>query len=172
MKKILTLAALLLTSVSLFAAKPLKVVDGSLDILKKDAKATWKIDLSKAVFEKEGDFKAWCGPDYNDRVKIMNDSFYASFNKYSKGGLQLVEKGNAPYKVVLTVREFERKIGGMMGMAYMRVYGDLEVIEVATGKVVLKVDVDGQGGAPDYVETDRFGKTMDWLCMGLFKLKK
>lgn len=170
MNRIIALAALLLASFSLFAAKPLKVVGGSLDVLKKDATATWKIDLSKAVFEKEGDFKTWCGADYNDRVKVMNDSFFSSFNKYSNG-LKLVNKGKAPYKVVLKVREFERKIGGM-GSAYMKVYGDLEVIDTATGKAVLKIDVDGQGGAQDYVETDRFGKTMDWLCMGLFKLKK
>ncbi|MBO7638141.1 MAG: hypothetical protein J6S91_04105 [Treponema sp.] len=171
MKRILAIAALLLTSVSLFAAKPMKVVDGSLAVLKENAKATWKIDLSKAVFENDGDFKTWCGADYNDRVKIMNDTFFASFNKYSEG-LKLVDKGKAPYKVVLKGREFERKLGGMMGSAYIKVYGDLEVINVASGKVELKVELDGQGGAPDFVETDRFGKTMDWLCMGLFKLKK
>ena len=65
-----------------------------------------------------------------------------------------------------------RRSGGMMGSAYIKVYGDLEVINVASGKVELKVELDGQGGAPDFVETDRFGKTMDLLCMGLFKLKK
>ena len=171
-KHLIAMAALLLTSASLFAAKPLKVVDGSLAVLKESAKATWKIDLSKAVFEKDGDFKAWCGEDYNDRVKIMNDTFFESFNKYSKGGLTLVKSGSAPYKIVLTLNKFERKQGpGMFGNCFIKAYGDLKVVNAKTGAVVLKIDVDGQPGNSDFVETERFGKTMDWLCMGLFKLK-
>ena len=169
---IIALAALLITSASLFAAKPLKVSDGSLDVLKESSTATWKIDLSKAVFEKDGDFKAWCGADYNDRVKLMNDTFFSSFNKYSKG-LKLVKGGSAPYKLVFKVSKFERKQGpGMWGSCFIKVYGDIEIINVKTGKVALKLDVDGQPGDTDFVETDRFGKTMDWLCMGVFKLKK
>lgn len=40
MKRFLLISALLLGSVSLFAAKPLKVTNGSLDVLKQDVKAT------------------------------------------------------------------------------------------------------------------------------------
>lgn len=173
MKKVLiAMAALLFTSASLFAAKPLKVADGSLAVLKENSTATWKIDLSKAVFENDGDFKEWCGDDYQDRVKIMNDTFFDSFNKYSKG-LQLVNKGSAPYKLVFKVDKFERKQGGgMWGRFFIKVYGTIEILDATTGELALKLDVDGQPGDGDYVETDRFGKTMDWLCMGIFKLKK
>ena len=169
---ILAIAAVLLTSASLFAAKPLKVTDGSLEVLKESSTATWKIDLSKAVFENDGDFKTWCGANYNERVKLMNDTFFSSFNKYSKG-LKLVKSGSAPYKIVFKVDKFERKQGGgMWGSCYIQVYGSLEVINVKTKKVALKIDVNGQKGDTDFVETERFGKTMDWLCMGLFRLKK
>lgn len=166
------MAAMLLTSASLFAAKPLKVTDGNLAVLKESATATWKIDLSKAVFENDGDFKAWCGADYDARVKLMNDTFFASFNKYSNG-LKLVEKGSAPYKLVFKVSKFERKQGpGMWGSCFIKAYGDIEIVDAKTGEVALKLSVDGQPGDTDFVETDRFGKTMDWLCMGIFKLKK
>ena len=46
MKRILLASALLLASVSLFAAKPLKVTAGSLDVLKDNVTATATIDLS------------------------------------------------------------------------------------------------------------------------------
>ncbi len=54
MKRILLVSALLLASVSLFAAKPFKVTKGSLDVLKQDVTATWTIDLSEAVFVNNG----------------------------------------------------------------------------------------------------------------------
>ena len=75
------ISALLLASVSLFAAKPLKVTKGSLAVLKQEATATYTIDLSEAQFvnngifakEKKGDFKTWCEEDYDDRFpKTMN----------------------------------------------------------------------------------------------------
>ncbi|MBP5483400.1 MAG: hypothetical protein J6X99_03985 [Bacteroidales bacterium] len=173
MKKLVSICAIcLLSASSLFAAKPLKVASGSLDVLKSDATATWSIDLSNAVFEKDGDFKTWCGPEYDERVKLMNEAFYNGFNNYS-AGLKLVKGGKAPYKLVFKVREFERKQGpGMWGSCFIKVYGTLEIEDTATGEKVLVLDVDGVKGDTDFVETDRFPKIMDWLCRDIFKLKK
>jgi len=171
MKRLLITAVLLLTTASLFAAKPLKVNKGSLDVLRQDATATWSIDLSKATFEKSQSFEAWCEGDYQTRVQSMNDTFFESFNKYSKG-LKLVNAGEAPYQLVFTVSNFERKQGpGMWGSMFIRVFGVIDIIDSASGETVCQIEVDGVKGDTDFVENDRFPKTMDWLCRDLFKMK-
>ncbi|MDT3366204.1 MAG: hypothetical protein LIQ26_02835 [Bacteroidota bacterium] len=171
MKRLLITAVLLLTTASLFAAKPLKVNKGSLDVLRQDATATWSIDLSKATFEKSQSFEAWCEGDYQTRVQSMNDTFFESFNKYSKG-LKLVNAGEAPYQLVFTVSNFERKQGpGMWGSMFVRVFGTIDIIDCASGETVCQIEVNGVKGDTDFVENDRFPKTMDWLCRDLFKMK-
>ena len=173
MKRIaLTTIVLLLSAISAFAAKPLKVTKGDLSVLKEDATATWTIDLSEAVFEKSGDFKEWCEDEYETRVKLMDEAFFTSFNNNSKG-LKLVNEGDAPYRLVFKVREFERKQGpGMWGSGFIRGFGTLIIIDSETGETALELEVDGVKGDTDFVETDRFPKTMDWLARDIFKLKK
>ena len=171
MKRLLITAILLLTAASLFAAKPLKVSKGSLDVLREDATATWSIDLSQAAFEKKQSFEAWCEGDYQTRVQLINDSFFESFNKYSKG-LKLVNEGTAPYALTFRVSNFERKQGpGMWGSMFMRVFGTVEVTDCASGETVCEIEVNGVKGDTDFVENDRFPKTMDTLCKEIFKLK-
>jgi hypothetical protein len=180
MKRILLVSALLLASVSVFAAKPFKVTKGGVDVLKQDATATWSIDLSEAQFvnngvfakENKGDFKTWCEGDYDERVQLMNDEFFKAFNQYSNG-LKLVNEGDAPYQVVLKVATFERSQGpGVMGSCYISVYGTFSVVDAASGETVLEIQVNNVKGDTDFVETDRFPKTMNWFCRDLFKLKK
>jgi len=180
MKKLLLVSALLLASVSLFAAKPLKVTKGSLDVFKQDATATWTIDVSEAKFvnngvfakENKGDFKTWCEEDYDERVRLMNEAFFDSFNAKSPG-LKLVNDGDAPYKVILKIDTFERSQGpGVMGSCYISIYGTLSVNDAATGDTALEIQVHNVKGDTDFVETDRFPKTMQWFCRDLFKLKK
>ena len=171
MKRLLITAALLLTAASLFAAKPLKVSKGSLDVLREDATATWSIDLSQATFEKKQAFEAWCEGEYQTRVQLINDAFFASFNKYSKG-LTLVNEGEAPYKLTFKVSDFERKQGpGMWGSMFIRVFGVIEIEDCASGETVCEIEVNGVKGDTDFVENDRFPKTMDWLCRDIFKMK-
>lgn len=169
MKKILTLSALLLASVTLFAAKPLKLSAGSLDVLKENVTATVTIDLSQATFEDKQDFKTWCEDDYDTRVKIINDSFFEYFNKYSKG-MKLV-KDDAPFQLEFTIKRFERKMGMNFGQFSMKIDGTIKIVDKASGETVCQLDVDGIKGAADFVENDRFPKTMDTLCKELFKLK-
>lgn len=180
MKRFLLISALLLGSVSLFAAKPLKVTNGSLDVLKQDVKATWTIDISEAQFvnngifakENKGDFKTWCEGDYDERVRLMNEAFFDAFNVQSPG-MELVNEGEAPYKVILKVDTFERGQGpGVMGSCYISIYGTLSVVDTATGDTSLEVQVSNVKGDTDFNETDRFPKTMKWFCRDLFKLKK
>ena len=169
MKKILTLSALLLASVSLFAAKPLKVAAGSLDVLKEDVTATVTIDLSQATFEDKQDFKTWCEDDYDTRVQIINDSFFEYFNKYSKG-MKLVTD-DAPYQLTFVIKKFERKMGANFGQFSMKIDGTITIVEKSSGETVSQLDVDGIKGAADFVENDRFPKTMDTLCKEISKLK-
>jgi len=179
MKRLLFVSVFLLASVSLFAAKPLKVTRGSLDVLKQEAAATWNIDLSEACFvhngafakENKGDFKTWCEEDYDERVRLMNEAFFESFNHYSTG-LKLVNEGDAPYKVVLKVNTFERSQGpGLTGSCYISIYGTFCVVNSATGETALEIQVNNVKGDTDFNETDRFPKTMNWFCRDLFKLK-
>ena len=171
MKRLLITAVLLLTAASLFAAKPLKVNKGSLDVLREDATATWSIDLSQATFEKKQAFEAWCEGEYQTRVQLINDAFFASFNKYSKG-LTLVNEGEAPYKLTFKISNFERKQGpGMWGSMFIRVFGVIEIEDCASGETVCEIEVNGVKGDTDFVENDRFPKTMDWLCRDIFKMK-
>ena len=171
MKRLLITAILLLTAASLFAAKPLKVSKGSLDVLREDATATWNIDLSQATFEKKQAFETWCEGEYQTRVQLINDAFFASFNKYSKG-LKLVNEGEAPYKLTFKVSDFDRKQGpGMWGSMFIRVFGVIEIEDCASGETVCEIEVNGVKGDTDFVENDRFPKTMDWLCRDIFKMK-
>jgi len=180
MKRILLVSALLLASVSLFAAKPFKVTKGNLSVLKEEATATWTIDLSEAQFvnngifarENKGDFKTWCEEDYDERVSLMNEAFFDAFNIYSTG-MELVKEGDAPYQVILKVDKFERTQGpGITGSYYISVYGTFCVVDSATGESVLEIQVNNVKGDTDFNETDRFPKTMNWFCRDLFKLKK
>ena len=171
MKRLFTTAILLLTAASLFAAKPLKVSKGSLDVLRQDATATWTIDLSQATFEKDQTFEASYEGDYPALVQSINDTFFASFNKYSKG-LKLVGEETAPYQLVFKVKDFERKQGpGMWGSMFIRVYGIIDIVDCASGETVCEIEVNGVKGDTDFAESDRYPKTMDWLCRDIFKMK-
>ena len=171
MKRILTTVLLLFSAVTLFAAKPLKVSKGSVDVLRQDATATWTIDLSQATFEEKQSFETWSEGDYQTRVQSINDTFFDSFNKYSKG-LKLVNDESAPYKLTFKVSNFDRKQGpGMWGSMFVRVFGVIEIEDCATGETVCEIEVNGVKGDTDFVENDRFPKTMDWLCRDLFKMK-
>lgn len=171
MKRILLTTLFVFTAVSLFAAKPLKVTKGSLDVLRQDATATWSIDLSQATFEKKQSFEESCEEDYQAIVQSINDTFFASFNQYSKG-LKLVNEEEAPYQLVFNVKDFERKQGpGLWGSMYIRVFGVIDIVDCASGETVCELEVNGVKGDTDFAECDRYPKTMDWLCRDIFKMK-
>ena len=180
MKRLLIISALLLATAPLFAAKPLKVSKGSLDVFKQDITATYVIDLSQTQFvnngifakEKPEDFRAWCGDNYDERVQLMETAFFDTFNVYSPG-MELVSEGEAPYQVVLKVDTFERAQGsGRLGSRYISIFGTLCVLEAETGDIVLEVNINDQKGEEDLEETPRFPKTMKRFCRDLFRLIK
>ena len=180
MKRILLVSALLLASVSIFAAKPLKVTKGNLGVFKEDVTAIWNIDLSEAQFvnngifskEKLGDFRTWSGEGYDELIDLMNEAFFDSFNIYCPA-MELVKEGSAPYRVVVKVDTFERAQGaGRLGSRYIGLYGTLSVVDAATGDTKLEVKLTNAKGEEDFEETPRFPTAMKCLCRDLFNLKK
>lgn len=181
MKRILLVSALLLASISLFAAKPLKVSKGSLDVFKQDVTASWTIDLSEAQFvnngvfakEKLGSFQTWAGEDgYQELTDLMNESFFDTFNIYCSA-MELVKEADAPCKVILKIDTFERTQGnGPLGSCYIGLYGTLQVLEAATGDTKLEVKLTNVKGEESFDETPRFPTAMKCLCRDLFNLKK
>lgn len=179
MKKFLLVSAFLLASVSLFAAKPIKVTKGSLNVFKEDAAATWAIDFSDAQFinngifskEKLGDFRTWCGDGYDELVRQMETSFFGTFNVYCPG-MELVNAKEAPYRLLFKVDTLERAQGsGPLGSCYISLYGTLSVVDAATGDVKLELKVTNAKGEEDFDETSRFPKAMKRFCQDLFNLK-
>ena len=180
MRKALLVSILLISSLPMFAAKPFKVTKGSLNVFKQDVTATWTIDLSDAQFvnngifakEKPEDFRTWCGEDYDERVQLMETSFFDTFNVFSPG-MELVDAEEAPYKVFFEVDTFERAQGsGPLGSRYISLYGTLRVVDVATGDVELELKVTDAKGEEDFEETPRFPKSMKRFCRDLFRLIK
>lgn len=180
MKRFLLVSVLLLTTLYLFAAKPIKVVKGSLNVFKEDATASWTIDFSDAQFvnngifskEKLGDFRTWCGDGYDDLVRQMETSFFGTFNVYCPG-MELVNAEDAPYRVIFKVDTLERAQGsGPLGSCYISLYGTLSVVNAATGDIELELKVTDAKGEEDLEETPRFPKAMKRFCQELFNLKK
>ena len=170
MKKILLVCAFAMVSIMSFAGG-LKTKSGDIAVLKEAANATFELNIDGATWEKKEDFKTWCEEDYDVRVKSMQETFPTSFNKYTSG-LKIADQ-SPKYKVVLTINNFERKQGmGLWGSCYITISGTLDIQDAATGSTVLSVEVKNQGGDTDFVENDRFPKTIDELCKKLFKMKK
>ena len=180
MKRILLISALLLASVSLFAAKPLKVSKGSLNVFKQDVTATYVIDLSQTrfvnngIFAKEnlGDFQTWAGDGYEELVQLMETSFFDTFNIFSPG-MELVNAEEAPYRVYFKVDTLERAQGsGRLGSCYISLYGTLRVVDTATGDVELELQVTDAKGEEDVEDAPRFPKAMKRFCREMFKMIK
>ena len=180
MKRALLVSILLISSLPLFAAKPLKVTKGSLGIFTVDAQAVYALDFTDAQFvnngifskEKLGDFRTWCGDGYDELVQLMETSFFDTFNIFSPG-MELVEGEEAPYRVYFKVDTLERAQGsGRLGSCYISLYGTLLVTDVATGDVKLELIVTDARGEEDLEETPLFPKAMKRFCREMFKLIK
>ena len=168
MKRLL-LALCLVLSCAVSFAGPLKG-EGDTKCLKESAKAVLSIDFSKATWEKKEDFKTWCGDTFSERETASVTNFTTAFNESSKG-LQVATEGNdAKYKMVIEVKNFERKSASIgFGRAHIKIYGTLKVVDAASGETVCTYTIDGLSGGDDYVETERFAKSFAKLGKELTK---
>jgi len=180
MRKALLVSILLISTLPLFAAKPMKVARGSLDVFTEDAQAVYALDFTDAQFvnngifakEKLGDFQTWAGNGYEELVQLMETSFFDTFNIFSPG-MELVNAEEAPYRVYFKVDTLERAQGsGRLGSCYISLYGTLRVVDSATGDVELELLVTDAKGEEDVEDTPRFPKAMKRFCREMFKMIK
>ncbi len=172
MKKTLVLAiCMIFATISAMAGSKIKVTEGNQDILKEEATAVFKIDYSNAKWADKGDFKAWSGKDYDSRVKKNTAGFIEAFNKNAK--LKLQESGDAKYTMTFKAGDLDRKqkATGMWGQFCTSVSGTMEVVDNATGNVVLKFDVTDVRGSVDFDYTDSITKGYVAVAKEINKLK-
>lgn len=171
-KIILSIVFLLVASVSAFAGKDVKVKSGDKKVLKQEAVFQCVVELDGATWEEDESFKTHCGNEYEQRVKTLQEFWPKFFAKYSKGP---VVSDEAPvYKAVLRLTNFEKSIFyaevGKKGKIGLEFYGEVEIIEIATGRSVLTLKIESKTGPYDYFENGRCIKTMDALCEDIFDL--
>ncbi len=137
---------------------------------KEEAKAVLNIDFSKTTWEKDEDFKAWCGDTYNERVEASNTYFKNAFNEHSTG-LKIVDSTDeAKYEINITVNNFERKVAAWgWGRFHIKIYGKIDVVDLTSSQVVYTYKINGISGGDDYVETDRFKKSFAELAEEFLK---
>ncbi len=169
MKKLLLTFIVLLCSTVMFAG-PLKKTSGDDKCFSENATAVLSIDLSNTTFDKKQSFMTWCGKDYEERVSVSKKGFTESFNQNSKGLKITDSESEAKYKIVIDVKNFQRKSASFgWGRFHVKIYGTLTVIDIATGETVCAYSVDGVSGGDDFNETERFEKSFSELGKVLLK---
>lgn len=168
-KLILSVAFFFLFAVAALAGKDVKVKSGDVSVLAQKAAVQCVVELEGATWEEDESFKDHCGEDYDLRVKLIRDSWPTFFAQYSKG---LYVSDDAPaYKAVLKLTKFEKSLfKSQWGKIGVEFYGEIEIIDNATGQAVLVIALNGKAGKPDYVENDRYPKTMKAVCDDMFDL--
>ena len=171
MNKILLSLVFFLSAVSAFAGKDVKVKSGDIHVLEQKVAFQCVVDLDGATWEEDETFKEHCGEDYDLRVNIIKETWPKFFAKYSEG--PVVSDENPVYKAVFKLTNLEKHLQkrrswyGQLGVEF---YGEVDIVEIASGRTVLIIAVDGKSGQHDYVENDRYAKTMDAMCEDIFDL--
>lgn len=171
MKKILLFLIVSFLSVDVFAVKnKVLVKSGDLSVLKETVNAVLEMDYSSTTWEEDDDYKEWSGKDYDERVRLSENSFTRKFNASSKG--LKINSENAKYKIVFKVTNLEQHQGrSTWGRMNMSITGTIEVIEISTGKSMLVIDLIQARGSADYTMTDRINKAFGDLAERLFTPK-
>lgn len=170
MKKLLLFLLVSFLSANVFAVKNKVVVkSGDLSVLKETANTILEMDYNGTTWEDDDDYKEWSGDDYDERVRLSESSFTRKFNATSNG--LKINGENAKYKIVFKVTNLEQHTSWFYKQK-MSITGTIEVIDIATGKSVLLIDVIQAKGSADYTMTDRIKKAFADLTERLFMLKQ
>lgn len=173
MKKIVFFVLITAFAMVSFAKSDLKVKSGSIAFTKEQVKVCVQFDFSGARWDKDDDFKTWCGDDYETRLKIAKNSFIKGFNDKSKGAVVGDSKDGAKYRMVIKIDNMDwRQSMGMWGQMYVLCWGSIEVIDMTNGQSVCTIEIDGANGAGDFVPNDRFAKCFETVGETLAKMKK
>ena len=171
MKKILLLFFVLCTTLSAFAAKPLKVVSGKAASLKEFSSAVVVFDYSETTWEGDESLQEYCGDDFEPRINRGYKTFIKEFNANSKG-LKIKDNEPADAVIKITFDEFEQKQGmSAWGRLLLRFSGTIEIINRSTDEVVCTIEMDKLAGDADYSQDDRFAKAYSALAKELTSLK-
>lgn len=173
MKKILIIAAILLNCSALIAAPALKVKSGKWAQVKSESALTYvEFDYSKAMWEEDKTYESFCGDTYGARVTASITDFVDSYNLGTSGLKMTIDQEAAKYKLVFHIDNLERKQGmTMWGRFFIRVYGTIEVVDLATDTPICEIIVKGHAGGDDFVPEDRLSKCFKSLAEKLLKLK-
>lgn len=174
MKKIYLLLSLLLVSITAGAAPALKVKSGNwLSLLSEDANVCVEFDYSKATWEEGESYEKFCGDTYKARTEASVTDFITSFNTVSNSLKMANTLEGAKYKMIFHIKNLERKQGmSMWGRFFIRVYGEIEIINITSNESVCSIIVNGHAGGDDFVPEDRLSKCFKALAEKLIKLKK
>lgn len=168
-KILLSVVFFLSAAVSAFAGKDVKVKSGDIHVLEQKVAFRCVVELDGATWEEDETFKEHCGEDYDLRVKIIKESWPKFFAKYSNG--PIVSDENPVYKAVFKLTNLEKSIAkSMWGKIGLEYYGEVYIVNIATGETVLTISINGKDGPYDYVENDCYAKTMDAMCEDIFDL--
>ena len=174
MKKFVLLVAAFVMAMTSFAKSDLKVKSGSMAWAKENAKVSVKFDFLSAKWDKEEDFKKWCGDDYETRVNKSLNGFIKGFNNKSKAAQATASDDGAKYRIVVKIdnMDWRQSFSGMWGQFYALCWGMIEVTDIATGENVCTIEIDGANGDGDFTPNDRFTKCYEEVGETLAKLKK
>ena len=157
-----------------YAGGDVKVQSGSANVVKENATATFAIDFSNAVWENDGDFKTWCGKDYDERVNKSTYAFTTEFNEESKG-MKIVNGGDAKYDIVVKVDKMEAhqsaNMVAMWGQKKFFITGTVNITDKATGQNVCAITVKKYGDGKDFSDTDGIAKAFKGLGEKVAELK-
>lgn len=174
MKRFFSILAILFAALSISAAPELKVKSGKWTSLKsEDAKVCVEFDYSKARWEEGQSYETFCGDTYEPRVSASVETFIYAFNENTIGLKLSQDEKDAQYKFVFHIRNIERKMSGFgWGRFFIRVYGEIEIIDIASNTTICTIMVNGHAGDADYIPEDRLAKCFRALAEQLIKLKK
>lgn len=175
MKRLVSFMLFAILAITSVYAGRLKTTNGDASIVRNpDATAFVEINLEGCRWEKKEDYKAWCGNDYDARSgAAVVAGFTSGFNDKTKGMKIVPTKNNAKYSIVFNVVNMQRKQGmGMWGSCFIKLYGTIIVTDLSTGEKVATIEVDGQNGDTDFVETDRIVKAFAGVGEAMAKIKK
>lgn len=175
MKQLVLLMVAMLAGYSMNAAPALKVANGNwADVVQEETLALVEFEYSNTTWEKKESYKTFCEGEYEQRVENSIKDFVAGFNKQSSNLKLVNDDPKAKYKLIFRINNLERKLGTgfQVGKFRIKVYGQIEVVDLASNDCVCKIIVNGHVGGWDYVPNDRLSKCFTSLGEELLNLKK
>lgn len=179
MKKIHLVIFMMMVCAATFARNPLKIVNSKVTFktfLQKKASANLVIDWNNTKYDNKkplaDEFNE--GDDYVFIQKDCANKFIEGFNSKSKGIKVENGNGDTTYKFVIMVNNVDACISVMgikPGQTKSKMWGNLKIIDSASGDIISEIEIDEVEDGTDYVRRESFGKTFEILGQRVAKLK-